>query len=45
VPGKDIITLKGEVLHVPAFVGMAHRHIPWSKIRVLPLDDLIRRGT
>lgn len=44
VPGKDIITLEGEVLHVPTFVGMAHRHIPWPTVRVLPFDDLIRRG-
>lgn len=44
VPGKDIITLAGEVLHVPTFVGMAHRHIPWPSVTVLPFDDLTRRG-
>ena len=45
IPGRDFLTLQGEHLHVPTFAGYAHKCIHWPSVQVLPLDDLIRRGT
>ncbi|MBK8571936.1 MAG: hypothetical protein KA743_00395 [Geothrix sp.] len=44
VPGKDTITLNGETLYVSLLGGLAHKCVHWPSVRVLPLDDLIRRG-
>jgi hypothetical protein len=43
IPGRDFLTLQGEHLHAPLFCGYAHKCIHWGSVRVLPLDDLIRR--
>jgi hypothetical protein len=44
VPGKDTITLTGEILYVTVLAGLAHKCVHWPSVRVLPLDDLIRRS-
>lgn len=44
VPGKDTITLTGETLYVTVLAGLAHKCVHWPSVRVLPLDDLLRRG-
>ncbi len=43
IPGRDFLTLQGEHLHAPLFCGYAHKCIHWGSVRVLPLDDLMRR--
>ena len=44
IPGKDTITLTGETLYVTVLAGLAHKCVHWPSVRVLPLDDLLRRG-
>lgn len=43
IPGRDILTLDGQVLHVPLVSGFGHRCVHWPSIHVLPFDDLLRR--
>ena len=43
IPGRDIVTLKGEVLHVPVVAGYGHRCVHWPSVHVLPFDDLLRQ--
>ncbi len=44
IPGRDFLNIQGASLYVPTFVGYAHRCVYWPSVRVLPFDDLIRRG-
>lgn len=46
IPGRDYMTLQGDVLHAATFVAYGHRGlcVHWPSVRVLPLEDLIRRG-
>lgn len=43
IPGRDIVTLDGQVLHVPLVAGFGHRCVHWPSIHMLPFDDLLRR--
>jgi len=47
IPGRDFMNLQGDVLHAATFVAYGHRGlcVHWPSVQVLPLDDLIRRGT
>lgn len=45
IPGKGMVTLTGETLYVTVHAAAAHRCCPhWGSVRMLPFDDLIRRG-
>ena len=43
IPGKDIVTLLGEVLHVPLVAGYGHRCLHWPSVEVHNIEDLIGR--
>lgn len=43
-PGSDHLDLQGNSLYVTVHAASAHRCVHWPSVRVLPLDDLIRRG-
>ena len=44
--GRDYMNLQGDVMHVATFAAYGHRGlcVHWPSVRVLPFDDLIRRG-
>jgi len=45
IPMHDHIQLDGRVTHVPHFAGYAHKCIPWPRVKVLELPDLLGRGS
>lgn len=42
-PGRDYLDLQGNSRYVTVHAAAAHRCVHWPSVRVLPLDDLIRR--
>ncbi|WP_257306528.1 hypothetical protein [Geothrix campi] len=46
VPGKDMVTLDGESLHVPLVAGYGHGSIclHWPSVQVVPLDVVLGQG-
>lgn len=43
-PGRDHVNLQGNSLYVTVHAASAHRCVHWPSVRVLPFDDLTRRG-
>ncbi len=44
IPGRDYMNLQGASRYVTVLASAGHRCVHWPSVRVLPLDDLIRRG-
>lgn len=44
IPGRDYTNLKGDSRYVTVLASAGHRCVHWGSVRVLPHDDLIRRG-